>query len=676
MLRRIKHRSLAASLLGLTIALAPLGCHRGYYRRMADDAAQKLVSEKAADPRWQTPTGEIEIAPQSRMFDPFSKDHPPMPPDDPSANQFMNQVDGRKGYPHWHANGDTCYVENPEWKMYLPVDENGKVIVNIDSAIDLSLLHSPDLQQQREELYLSALDVSLERFGFDSQLFAGFNSFFETQGRFRGGGVSRSNWGGSLGPTGGGINYQKLGITGANFVVGLANSVIWNFAGPNTQTASSLINFSITQPLLRNAGRERIMESLTQAERTLLGNVRLMERFRQGFYLEIVTGRGAGPGPNRGGSFLSTPSSASTNAGGIIGLLQTQQQIRFAEFNVQQNQDSVERLQQYYLANQITSLQVQQAQISLYSAQQSLMNTKVNYQNSLDRFKVSLGIAPDVDLEIRDQYLDQFIMISDELLEQQNELNRLRRDFGEAMSPIDRTLDDFKDAYTVWEKLSETNPDDVNKKPELAADIVEQAMAATPFLEESLKEVDKGLGELRDQIENDIKLLEDTLPQRLTYLKKLRTQFESGAFDADIDPGILAENSIPKPDVLRERLNTSMQKLQSIKTNLTEINGRFDSLEDLRKSLANDSEFRRRLSEDFIAASATQLSDLNSELTELSLLQILARSNSIGVKDVDIDTTNAIEIARCFRLDWMNAVPIWSTLAPNRICRGPIGKPL
>ena len=77
------------------------GCHRGYYRRQADVVAQRLVLEKSADPRWNTSDGKIDINPASRMFDPFSSDHPPIPPDDPASHQFMHNVDGKPGYPHW-----------------------------------------------------------------------------------------------------------------------------------------------------------------------------------------------------------------------------------------------------------------------------------------------------------------------------------------------------------------------------------------------------------------------------------------------------------------------------------------------------------------------------------------------------------------------------------------------
>ena len=78
---------------------------------------------------------------------------------------------------------------------------------------------------------------------------------------------------------------------GAELVVGLANSLVWQFAGPDQYTANTLLNFSLMQPLLRAAGRKVVLERLTEAERIMLANVRQMEQYRRGFYLAVVAGQ-------------------------------------------------------------------------------------------------------------------------------------------------------------------------------------------------------------------------------------------------------------------------------------------------------------------------------------------------------------------------------------------------
>ena len=339
----------------------------------------------------------------------------------------MHHVDGRQGYPHWHANGDTDAVENPMWLSYLPVDENGRATLSLERAYELVLLHSPDLQAQRETLYLSALDVSLQRFGFDSQLFAGFNNFLETTGNLgTGTGQSETLIGGALGPNSEGLTLQRMGVTGATFMAGFANTLMFNLSGNNTQTAGGLFDFSIIQPLLLNAGRERILESLTQSERTLLANVRQYERFRRGFYLQIATGRSPGAGPNQFGNFPALPTGASLAAGGYFGLLQQQQLIRNLEFNLRLLEGVLVQFRTFYDEDRIDSLQVRQFEDTVFQQQQSLLNAKVSYQSALDDFKQLLGLPAYLEIVIEDPYLDRFKIIDDSLTGQLGNISKLR----------------------------------------------------------------------------------------------------------------------------------------------------------------------------------------------------------------------------------------------------------
>ena len=163
------------------------GCLRPLFRERADRDAYCLVEAKANDPRWPLDGYTIEIDPASRMYDPFNPDFPPMPPDDPAAHRYMHCVDCKHGWPFWHKHGDTPHVENPHWFSLLPTDEDGKLQLDIDSAVQLALLHAPDFQTELETLFLSALDVSFERFRFDTQFFAGTDAIYTADGRNRSG---------------------------------------------------------------------------------------------------------------------------------------------------------------------------------------------------------------------------------------------------------------------------------------------------------------------------------------------------------------------------------------------------------------------------------------------------------------------------------------------------------
>ncbi|MFN5770556.1 MAG: hypothetical protein ACK44Z_14515, partial [Pirellulaceae bacterium] len=138
--RRWLRWSLCAG-LGL-VSVLPLGCNRAQYRMDADSEVYALIDEKAVLER-DGLVRRLEVDPRSRMFDPFNPDRPPMPEDDPAAHRYMETVDKKKHYPLWDINGHTNAAENPVWWQHLPLDERGVLVLDVDNAVQLALLHSP-----------------------------------------------------------------------------------------------------------------------------------------------------------------------------------------------------------------------------------------------------------------------------------------------------------------------------------------------------------------------------------------------------------------------------------------------------------------------------------------------------------------------------------------------------
>ena len=135
----------------LVVALAAPGCSRAFYRRQADWDAYNLIKEKATHPHWDQGRFSIAVDPRSRMFDPYCADCTPMPPDDPAAHEFMHCVDGKRGWPFWHDDGDTANVENPAWPAYLQFNDRGVLTVSSEDAVRIALLNSPNYQQNLEQ---------------------------------------------------------------------------------------------------------------------------------------------------------------------------------------------------------------------------------------------------------------------------------------------------------------------------------------------------------------------------------------------------------------------------------------------------------------------------------------------------------------------------------------------
>ena len=104
----------------LAIFAIASGCSRAKYRLQADRDAYCAIQERNRDPRWSANHVGIEMDPRSRYFENYDPDWQPLPPDDPTSHQYMQCVDGKRGWKHWYDNGQRVELENPIWYDTLP----------------------------------------------------------------------------------------------------------------------------------------------------------------------------------------------------------------------------------------------------------------------------------------------------------------------------------------------------------------------------------------------------------------------------------------------------------------------------------------------------------------------------------------------------------------------------
>ena len=693
----------------LILLVGACGCHRNYYREKADAEAFGLVREKANHPLWSLQRYGIEIDPRSRMFDPFNPDRPPMPPDDPASHELMQQVDGKKGYAGWELNGHTPFVENPNWMASLPLDENGVLHLTAEQAYQLALIHSRDFQRQWETLYLSALDVSTERFRFDTQFFGGYSAFYTASGRERS--SSRSELelgtytaetgraglpaGGVTAPTTANILMRKSFATGADFVVGLANTLVWEFAGPDQHSALTILDFSLLQPLLRRAGRDRILEQLTLAERSLLANVRQMYRFHRAFYVEIMTGRDAGTGATRrggvyGGSGLegfsgtgsggfgqvggtaaaaAAAGTGAAQAGGYLGLLQDQQEIRNQLVTISGLRSNLAQLRES-LREDLAKipenpenivrerLQIAQARQALLNAESRLLIAQATYQASLDAFKIRIGLPPHLCVNIADTTLDQFNLIDPEILPVQNEITDLRN-----------RVADINDRLLAIAGSGESGGEAAAGRA--AGEEVNVLLARLKAYVARIRQVRGQLISWNLQrARQDIDRLKQALPDRRRHLLRLQGKYRIeaerfrryGNLDpcqqmllADIDPMVFnVERLDTLPGELEKELDRILGQFQSYEAPLNAVDAHLDALLAARDG-GQPRPWRAELEEKVVFAIPSLLSALSDDALDLSLVQARARTDSTQLTPVDMPWERAVEIARCYRHDWMNA---------------------
>ena len=615
-------RSVWTGLLACTALAGAASCSRDHYRTDADKEVTQLVAEKSVDPRWALPDFTIEMDPRSRYFDPWDRDFPPMPPDDPASHQYMVQARSVVGTSPWDSYGHVTELENPGWEEHvgegLEQTEDGKLLLRLEDAIRLALVHSPSYQSTLETLYLSALDVSTERFRFDVQFFGGLTGSVVHRGSENPGGETNT-----AEVTGDG-RLTKSFAAGGELLISMINSIGINLFGPNDGFAASQLAFSFVQPLLRGFGRAVTLEQLTIAERGLLANLRAFQLYRQGFYTSISIGESGVTGPQRrGGFFGGTGLTGFTGTGGgfggvgeatgfgrgglggggggaaggagfagggagtvggFIGLLQQTQQIRNTSDSLNAQLRTLALLEANLDAGLIDIAQVDQFRQNIESERANLLQARNGLLTAVETFNRStLGLPPDLPIEPDDTLIRPFQLIDPSMTAVQNEVDAFIDDFGllpEQPEP---------------ERLEEA----LRRITELRARIVER-MNALPL---------------------EFQELESKAAERTRDM----TEIERKLFDQD-----------------RRRLVES----------LDEIRGRFAATEPRVQELraGNTRDNAKRTADEIVKL----LTDLSNVIGDLALVQARARLEKITVEPIDLSPGAALEIARATRLDWMN----------------------
>jgi hypothetical protein len=167
----------------------------------------------------------------------------------------------------------------------VPTIEN----LTLEQAIELSAIHNRDYQFQIENVYLSALALTFDQFQFNVRYLGLGNreptsglTYFNTPS-VRDDLAFNNRFG-----------VSQLLPTGGQWVAELANNTLWLFQGQNQANSSSVLTYQLTQPLLLGAGRKVVLEDLTQSERAVLYDVRALARFRKIFFANIVSGSNVG----------------------------------------------------------------------------------------------------------------------------------------------------------------------------------------------------------------------------------------------------------------------------------------------------------------------------------------------------------------------------------------------
>jgi len=300
-------------------------------------------------------------------------------------------------------------------------------VLTLPQAVAIATAHNRDYQTQKEALYAKALDLRLIRHNFEKVYYGRpKGTYAKVEGteysgvgagiepRFNPGRVSqdipmrinlaRKELDGRELAIDDGFGFDQLLSDGTMIGANIASSWGRILSGPlKGESIISVLSFEITKPLFRGSDRKVVMESLTQAERDTLYQVRLFNRFRKTFVVSVISQ--------------------------YYGVLKASDAVKNARRNYNTLAWVCERVEKLADAGRLPKFEADAANQDKLIALDAYIEAQKEYKLLLDMFKITLGLPTTAEFRL-----------------DPNELEALRK--ADTMDP------DFSEAEAVATALS------------------------------------------------------------------------------------------------------------------------------------------------------------------------------------------------------------------------------
>ncbi|MBE0535846.1 MAG: TolC family protein [Phycisphaerae bacterium] len=226
--------------------------------------------------------------------------------------------------------------------------------LNIAEAVALATAHNRPYQTEKEAIYLKALDLRLIRHSYEPNLFA-LGSID----------AIRDGEDGAIGGEAA-FGFQQLLATGGMISTQVALGWIDILSGDVRSGMTSILTAAVRVPLLRGSGRAIALEQLTQAERDTLYQIRIFNRFRKTFVVDVISQ--------------------------YYRLLELYNIMENAEANYRVLGTFYERMAPLNEAGKLPRHELQQAHQDRLLALDLYVQARNEYEKALDLFKITLGL--------------------------------------------------------------------------------------------------------------------------------------------------------------------------------------------------------------------------------------------------------------------------------------------
>ncbi|MBN1510636.1 MAG: TolC family protein [Phycisphaerae bacterium] len=326
----------SAVLLGVALA----GCQE-WFVRDADRQVYRLIADRQADALGETHSADLGPEDGHAESPGAMYDLVPHPVDSEVPEAFRTRV------------GSASATTQPATTQ--PASE--RRILTLQDAVAYAMRHSREFQSEKEDLYLAALALTLERHLWTPQFFGEVSYEYANYGQVRDFDHAMTAVA-QLGAS------QRLPY-GGEVTAQIVHSLMRDLGAHITSGETGQVILSADIPLLRGAGKAA-RESRYQAERDLIYAARRFERFRRAFLVEVAS------------SYFD-----------VLALKAGIENARASEAALAADKERSEGLA---ATERVLQVDVDRAQVEYLLARNDAINSEASYESALDRFKILIGM--------------------------------------------------------------------------------------------------------------------------------------------------------------------------------------------------------------------------------------------------------------------------------------------
>lgn len=372
-------------MLFLAALVLQTGCSSpAQYRREIDKVAADIISEKQIEATGKATEFNVEKPGDTLRRRLMLGQNLPI-----SGRPSLG-TDKLKPPEHWPEK--SCPKATYGSSVIEPGDVNEPLTLSLVQALQIGARNSFEYQNQKEQVFKTALGLELERDAFRNTFVGQVDSLLSTDttgGRTVSGTV-----------TSGDSEISRKLKSGARLSAALAIDLANLLTMGGASSLGILGDATVSIPLLRGAGKHIVTEPLTQAERNAVYAIWDFERFKKTFAV------------NTASKYLS--------------VLQQLDAAKNSEADYRSRIASARRSRRLADAGRIKKIEVDQAVQNELRARQGWIAARQRYKKQLDSFKSFLGLPPDSFVELDPNELELLISPTKAILEQIAEEDSVR----------------------------------------------------------------------------------------------------------------------------------------------------------------------------------------------------------------------------------------------------------